>query len=291
MKNVKSLMTVMALLCGVTVFAQRQFELPLYPGGVPDDNGLEGQEVVAAGNRVGNVTNPTVTVCLPEGGGRNLPAVVVCPGGGYARLSMDNEGFAVAKWLNREGIAAVILKYRMPNGHCTVPLSDAQAALEMTRAKASEWGIDPAKVGIMGFSAGGHLAATATTMFTSPANRPDFSILIYPVITLDEEFTHWGTRTNLIGGKPNIPLVRKYSNELNVTPQTPTVFIALSDDDRAVPSKNSTLFYDALKANGVAAELHIYPTGGHGWGFANPGFKYREEFSASLRRWLRERTE
>lgn len=163
-----------------------------------------------------------------------------------------------------------------------------QQAIELVRANAAGWGVDPARVGVIGFSAGGHLASTAATHFTCDANRPDFAILVYPVITMDERFTHAGSRRNLLGGAPAEGLVAAFSNELCVTSGTPPTFIAFSDDDDGVPPVNGTLFYNALKAASVPGEIHIYPTGGHGWGW-NETFKYRDEFRNSLARWLSER--
>ncbi|MBR3930962.1 MAG: alpha/beta hydrolase [Tidjanibacter sp.] len=259
----------------------------LYPEGPAESNGLEGREVTIEGGRVCDVSNPRMEVFLPAE--PNGQVVVLCPGGGYARLAVVHEGELFAEWLGQRGITAVVLYYRMPNGHSDIPRKDVLTAVEIVRSRAAEWGVDPAKVGVMGFSAGGHVAATALTKYTSEQNRPDFGVLIYPVITMKEAYTHGGSRTRLIGEKPKYPKVLEWSLEEWVTPKTPTCFIALSNDDRSVPTGNSTLFYDALCANKVPAELHIYPKGGHGWGFNGEKFApYREEFLTSLERWLAE---
>ena len=219
----------------------------------------------------------------PEGK-KPAPAVVVCPGGAYGGLAIGHEGYQVAEWFAARGFAAVVLKYTMPHGNYDLPRRDVQQAIELVRANAAGWGVDPARVGVIGFSAGGHLASTAATHFTCDANRPDFAVLVYPVITMDERFTHAGSRRNLLGEAPAEGLVAAFSNELRVTSGTPPTFIAFSDDDDGVPPVNGTLFYNALKAASVPGEIHIYPTGGHGWGW-NETFKYKDEFRNSLVRW------
>ncbi len=268
--------------------AQKPLELPLYPNGPAESAGFKTEEHWVDSTRVADVQNPVLYVYLPEKSKATGRAVVICPGGGYSRLAIEKEGHAVARWMREQGVAGIVLKYRMPNGHYEIPLKDAQTALVTVRGKASEWGIDPKKVGIMGFSAGGHLASTASTQFTSDENRPDFSVLIYPVITMDETFTHRGSRERLIGKGYKADLVERFSNEKQVTERTPTTFIALSDDDKGVPPANSVEYYLALKACKVPGELHIYPAGGHGWGGFGTLFKYETEFQTSLARWLKE---
>jgi acetyl esterase/lipase len=252
-----------------------------------------------------HVQNPAVEVRLPARGNATGQAVVVCPGGAYAGLAYDWEGTDFAGWLNSRGIAAIVLRYRLPvdgdveHQKWLTPLLDAQRAIRLTRANASEWGIDPAKVGIMGFSAGGHLAATAGTRFDagSPdavdpvdraSSRPDFMILVYPVISMMEPATHLGSRVNLIGEQPTEDLVRHYSNELHVTAETPPTFLVHAGDDPAVPVKNSLLFYEALLVQNVPAELHVYPTGGHGFSFALPQGRL-QDWTQLCARWLAER--
>ena len=205
-----------------------------------------------------------VLVSLPDHPAR--AAVVVCPGGGYTHLSMQKEGTEWLQWFNDRGIAAAVLHYRLPRQRNTVPLADAQAALKLFRDNADKWRIPVDKVGIMGFSAGGHLATTAATHFTDSVNRPDFQILMYPVVSMDTTITHMGTRVGLICKKPSADMEKLYSNDLQVSAQTPPAFIFTCQDDRAVHPDNSIRYYQALMRNNVPSQLHIYPRGGHGYG-------------------------
>ena len=213
-----------------------------------------------------------ITVHKPEK--PNGTAIVICPGGGYGGLVTGAEGHGIAAWLNRHGITGVVLEYRLPKGRHTVPLLDAQRAIRTVRANAKAWGIDPKKIGIMGFSAGGHLASTAGTHFddgdpkaTDPIDRnscrPDFMILVYPVITMGEK-THGGSRNNLLGKNPDAKLVELFSNEKQVTAKTPPAFLAHAKDDRAVVPENSKVFYEALQKQKVPAKYLELPSGGHG---------------------------
>lgn len=228
------------------------------PTGPERSSGIDPASTVDRDGVLFNVTVPDYYVFLPE----RERAVVVCPGGGYGCVCYEREGLEVARWLGDHGIAALVLRYRMPNGHHEIPLEDVHEAIRIARRNAPSWGVDPHQVGVMGFSAGGHLASTASTHFDE-RTRPDFSILIYPVITMGERYTHMGSRENLLGKGYDAGLVERYSSERQVTPQTPPAFIALSDNDEVVPVRNSILYYDALKENGVPAELHVYPTGRH----------------------------
>ncbi len=203
---------------------------------------------------------PTLTV-YPATKPNGL-AVVACPGGGYIRLAMNHEGHDMADWFNAQGITYAVLKYRMPNGHSDVPLSDAHQAIRLMREHANEWHIQ--KVGMMGASAGGHLASTAATHYTA-GTRPDFQILFYPVISMNPSNCHKGSRNNLLGKSPSEEPARLYSNELQVTGDTPPAFIMHSSDDEAVPVSNSVSYYLALVKNKVPASLHTYPIGSHGW--------------------------
>ena len=255
----------------------QDFKLKVWPNGAPDSNGMTLPEETYEGKRVRNVSEAEMYVYLPKIGINTGAAVVICPGGGYIIEAMDHEGYDLAEWLTTQGVAGIVLKYRLPYGHDQIPLEDAQRALRIVRQKAAEWGINPAKIGIAGSSAGGHLASTAGTRFdlgkpesTDPLEkyscRPDFMLLLYPVITFSEEFGHMGSRTNLIGTGNKWELVEKYSNELHVTPQTPPTFLILADDDGGVPPRNSIEFYMALKKNKIPAEMHIFRDGGHGFG-------------------------
>ena len=250
--------------------------LKVWPGGAPNDNGITEPEILFSNTHVRNVSEAEIFVYLPPKDRNTGAAIVICPGGGYSFEAMDYEGYDIAKWLNTLGVAGIVLKYRLPNGHHEVPLSDGTQAIRIIRQNAEEWGINPTKVGIAGFSAGGHLASTVGTHFDygnkSSANivdnfssRPDFMLLVYPVISLNEEFGHMGSRTNLIGEGNNWELVKKYSNELQVTSQTPPAFIVVANDDGLVPARNSVEFYLALNNNNVPAELHVFAEGDHGF--------------------------
>ena len=230
------------------------------------------------------VQDPSIEVRLPAQRCATGQAVIICPGGGYEILAYDWEGWDVASWLNAHGIAAFVLKYRLPETESNVvphksPLMDLQRAIRLVRSKADEFGIDPGKVGIMGFSAGGHMASTGCTHFDDGdadsadpvdriSSRPDFAILAYPVISMDDAFIHGGSKKNLLGESPSSDLCQLYSSHLHVSPETPPVFLFHSSDDPAVPVQNSLVFYQALLANNVPAEMHLYPYGGHGYSLA-----------------------
>lgn len=226
-------------------------------------------------------------------------AVVICPGGGYSHLAMEHEGKLVAQWMNQQGITAVVLKYRLPAGKSQVPLKDAARAVRLVRSRAEEWGILPDQIGIMGFSAGGHLAATLATRFEAGkpqaqdrlerySSRPNFSILFYPVISMASGVTHNGSRTSLLGKNAPPALIGQFSAEKQVSAQTPPAFIALSDDDQSVSPLNSVAFYEALKKKQVPAVLYIFDKGGHGWGWRE-GFVYHQQCLELLKKWLEAR--
>lgn len=272
----KQIFTLALAIISFTTMAQ-DFKLKVWPNGAPDSNGITTPEETYEGKRVRNVSEAEMYVYLPKKGNNTGAAVVICPGGGYMIEAMDHEGYDMAEWLATQGVAGIVLKYRLPYGHDQIPLEDAQRALRIVRQKAAEWGINPSKVGIAGSSAGGHLASTAGTKFdlgkpdsTDPIEkyscRPDFMLLLYPVITFREDFGHMGSRTNLIGAGNKWEMVEKYSNELQVTAQTPPTFLILADDDSGVPPRNSIEFYLALKKYKIPAEMHIFRDGGHGFG-------------------------
>lgn len=259
-------------------------EQTLYPKGAPESNGLDNKEYLEKNPTKIQTDEAAYFVYLPKGKATGQ-AVLILPGGGYARTAMDHEGHQVAKWLNENGIAAVVLRYRMPNHHHEIPLLDAQRTYALMRENAAKWGFDPNKIGVMGFSAGGHLASTVSTHFTTAEQRPAFSILFYPVITMLEGALHRGSRANLLGDAPTKELIDRYSNQKRVTAQTPPTILILADDDTSVPPSNSIDYYSALHANGVATEMHIYPNGRHGFGFKE-SFPYQSEMRATLLRWL-----
>ena len=272
----------------MSTFAQDYKSFPLYPNGVPNAKPTPPDYVENDDNaHAAKVSIPTLTPFFPEKGTANGTAVIVCPGGGYTNLSIDKEGYAVAKEFNKIGVTAFVLKYRLPSDAIMVdktigPLQDAQQAILTIRTRAAEWGINPAKVGIIGFSAGGHLASTAGTHFDkvvidNKANvsvRPDFMILMYPVITFGE-MAHKGSKNNLLGLTPTQDKIDLYSNEKQVTANTPITLIVQAEDDMTVPVQNSLLFYEALLKVKVSAEMHLYPAGGHGFGLNNTKSKER----------------
>ena len=272
------------LLVSGSVFAQSVEEMNLYPGTIPDSKKSSVTEHITFSNgqvRISDVVTPTLTRFTPVD--PNGISVIICPGGGYARLAIDHEGVEVAKEFNKYRVTAFVLKYRLPSDSIMVdksigPLEDAQQAIRIVRSKATAWGLNPNKIGIMGFSAGGHLAATAATHFDSFADksvkdttsvRPDFVMLIYGVISFNDSITHKGSKDNLIGKTPSKELVEKFSNELQVTKDSPPAFLVQAGDDHTVPVQNSIRYYEACLKNHVPAEMHLYPNGGHGFGLHN----------------------
>ena len=232
-----------------------------------------------------DIEQPSLRVFLPAPELATGRAVVACPGGGYSGLAVNHEGYDWAPYFNKQGIALIVLKYRMPKGDRTLPISDAEAAMKMVRDSADVWNLNPNDIGIMGSSAGGHLASTIAT-HTPEALRPNFQILFYPVITMDKSFTHMGSHDNLLGKDASAELEKEFSNEKQVTKETPRAFIVYSDDDKVVPPANGVNYYLALNKKGVPSVLHIYPTGGHGWGIRED-FLYKSEMQNELTSWLR----
>ena len=279
----KNYIIALAFMSTAIFSATAQTIIPLYSGKIPNSIDVPDPEVKTV-DKGGNVRNaktsvPTLEVRLPAKEIANGTAVIICPGGGYTYTSYTQEGTEIAAAFNKMGVAAFILKYRIPSDAYMVnktigPLQDAQTAIKIVRMRAAEWGVDTAKVGIIGFSAGGHLASTAGTHFNKPVIenkentnlRPSFMILGYPVMDLSDSLMHKGSRDNLLGPNPSLELQREYSANLQVTKQTPPTFIVHAEDDRTVKVQNSIVFYQALLKNGVPAEMHIYPKGGHGFG-------------------------
>lgn len=296
MKKISLLLAL--LLMSLTEYAQDSIFLYKTVPNAKASSIREKQETDAKGlTRVSDVTNPCVFVFRPTKEMNTGTAVIICPGGGYARLAITHEGYDVAKKLASWGITAFVLKYRLPSDSIMLdktigPLQDAQRAIQLVREHAAEWGIDMNKVGIMGFSAGGHLASTAGTHFTkavidNPANislRPDFMILGYPVISFNDSIGHTGSKNNLVGKHAANDLVAYYSNELQVTPQTPPAFLVHAGDDKTVHVANSLNFYAALAKHHVLAEMHVYPQGGHGFGMNNTTTK--DQWIDRLKVWM-----
>ena len=257
--------------------------LKIWPDKIPgaiEDPSYKMETITDNGwTRIDKVSDPTLDFYPAPKEKSNGTAVVICPGGGYAVLAIDHEGAQVAKWFNSMGITAFVLKYRLPSNKIMVdksiaPLQDAQEALRIVRRNAKEWNINPDKIGIMGFSAGGHVASTLSTHYSdkvyevkdASSARPDFSLLIYPVISMEADITHMGSRENLLGKNPSREMVKRFSNEQQVTKDTPPAFLVCSSDDDVVPIQNSIDYLLALKKAGVHGELHVYESGGHGYG-------------------------
>lgn len=261
-------------------YTQKQFDLDLWPNGLPNTNGIDH---LPFDDNTQNY-KPSLRIFLPIEELSTGRAIIACPGGGYSHLAYGHEGYDWAPFFNKMGIAYIVLKYRMPKGVKEVPFSDAEEAIRVAKEMAGQWSINPDDIGIMGSSAGGHLASTIATHI-KPDLRPAFQVLFYPVISMDKVFTHLGSRNNLLGENISQQLEELYSNEKQVTGETPRAFIVFSDDDRAVPPTNGVYYYLALKENNVPASLHIYPSGGHGWGFRS-NFQYNKEMLQDLTAWL-----
>ena len=271
MKKLKTIISAVVFLAAATTYAQKNQEIVLWPNGAPTSNGVD-------------TDTAKVYVSLPDAKRATGRCIVICPGGGYSHLAMNHEGHDWAPFFNNMGIATVVLKYRMPHGVCQVPLEDAEEAMRLVRRNAKQWNINPDQVGIMGSSAGGHLASTLATRSKGDA-AANFQILFYPVITMDPSFTHLGSHDNLRGKDAKKKLEREYSNDLQVTRVTPRAFIVLSDNDHAVLPVNGVNYYFECYRHDVPASLHVYPTGGHGWGIRT-SFAFHVEMMQELRTWL-----
>ena len=282
-------------------YANAQQTMPLYDGKIPNSKPYstkEWWEPQSNGDTIVHyISHPTLTVFLPDKAIANGTAVVICPGGGYWITSIVKEGYAVAREFNKWGVAAFVLNYRIPNDSSMVdkkigPLQDAQRAIQLVRLNAAKWNVDPGKVGIMGFSAGGHVASTAATHFQTsyidnPGNtnlRPDFAIFIYPVISFQDNIGHIGSRDQLIGKNPPKSLIDSFSNELRVTAQSPPTFLVHATDDNVVPVMNTISYYEALLKFHIPAEMHIYKAGGHGFGMHNPTTD--DEWMQQCKNWI-----
>ena len=270
--NLKKALLSIALcttVCGAS--AQQQFEVDLW-----------------AGNPIEESTDPADTaklyVFLPQSKKATGRAVIICPGGGYTNLALDHEGKDWAPFFNRMGIAVFVLKYRMPHGNKKVPVSDVEQAMRMVRVNAKEWNVNADDVGIMGFSAGGHLASTLATHAKEDV-MPNFQILFYPVITMDPAFTHKGSHDHFLGEHPRKKDQLEYSNDVQVSRISPRALIILSDDDNVVVPDNGVNYYSELYKHDVPASIMVYPTGGHGWGM-KPDFAFHAEMLMNVRAWL-----
>jgi acetyl esterase/lipase len=300
----RKLITTMSFVLSTSVLSAQQV-LPLYPDQLPNSKPCDEKEhefIDTSWNKNGllivdHITKPTLAIYEPVKEKRNGTAVIICPGGGYGVLAAGHEGADVAKAFIDVGVTAFVLRYRLPKDACMidkafVPLMDAQQAIWFVRSHAKQYGVNSDKIGIMGFSAGGHLASTAGTHFTSVNKdltnfnlRPDFMILIYPVISFNDSIGHIGSRDNLLGKNPDRKLIELFSNELQVTSQTPPTFLVHASDDDGVPPENSIRFYQALLNNKVPAELHLYEHGGHGFGLHNLSTK--EDWFKACVEWMK----
>ena len=285
-KKMLKVLTLFACICLISISAIAQESIiPLWEGLPPFQKEMNLEEKIVEEGiiRISNVQTPTLEVYLPAKQIRTGEAILIFPGGGYQILAYDWEGTDFAKWLNSQGIVGIVVKYRLPLSKSLtdskeIPLMDAQRAVRLARHHAEDWGIDSEKIGIMGFSAGGHLASTLSTQYDHKTQRPtdeidqlsakpDFSILVYPVISFRDEAAHAGSRKNLIGENPSQELLDRFSAEININSETPPAFLVHAQDDKAVPVRNSLLYYEALTKAEVSASMHLYPTGSHGFGF------------------------
>ena len=274
-------------LCLFPFAVQAQRIVNLYPGNIPNSKKTELKNIPENPSEglIRRVITPTLQMFLPEKDKASGTAIVICPGGGYSVIVYGGEGVMTAKNFVKKGIAAFVLQYRLPNDSFQVnktiaPLQDAQQAIKMVRDSASVWGIDLEKVGIMGFSAGGHVASTEATHFNKPlienksntSLRPDFQILVYPVISMQDSLAHMGSRTQLLGNNPTNETINLYSNELQVDKNTPPAYITVAADDKVVDVDNSITYFEKLRHNKVPVEMHIYQKGDHGFVFRHPGW-------------------
>lgn len=286
-----------------TGYAQH-FEIPLWGNEIPNYQQTDEEYVIDQLEvlKIRKVIEPELEVFLPSKKMRNGQAVIICPGGGYAIMNWDWEGTDIAKWFNSQGIVAVVLKYRLPLSKSNIvsyksPILDAQRAVRLVRHKADEWGIDKSRIGVMGFSAGGHLASTLAAhydhSYAEPTDdidqlsaRPDYTILVYPVVTFKDDYTDEGSRRRLLNGNLDATLINHFSSELHVNGDTPPTFIMHSTDDKIVPVQNSLQFYEALVKHDVETEMHMYPLGGHGYALARDN-NYLSTWTSLLEAWLK----
>lgn len=301
----KNILTFLLILLSIMLHAQ-DLVLPLWPEGIPCKNELETgiDERASIGRVIREVHEPEMVAFFPSEAQRNGTSVVICPGGGYTILAWDWEGTKMAKWFNSFGVTAFVVKYRLPHWESEdcrdqVALMDAQRAMRIVRSRANDWQLDPTRVGVMGFSAGGHLASTLSTHFdygdstaTNPVEqlscRPDFSVLMYPVVTMDSTFAHMGSRRNLIGATPDAAAIEHFSNEKQITAETPPAILIHADDDKAVLPENSVEYYLGLRKHNILASLHIFQGGGHGFSMAE-GMGNTENWPLLVKGWMEER--
>lgn len=273
---------VILILIGILIIGpmQAQEVIKLYKNAPSENSGIIEKEAIYDSSWVTNVTDARMYAYIVPKEKATGAAVLICPGGGYGGLAVAHEGSQVAEWLNTLGVSAFVLYYRMPNHHAEIPLTDAQTAIQIIREGSGKWNIDKHKIGIAGFSAGGHLASTAGTHFDE-INRPDFMILVYPVISMTGD----GTCQNLLGETPSKELLNRFSNQLHVTDKTPPTFIIAALDDDVVSVTHSFQFYEALQNNKIPSEIHTYDKGGHGFGMKKRNMDI-DNWTGLLEKWL-----
>ena len=265
------------------MYAMKKFVLLLVAGWLT--GGLSAQQVEEL-KLYPDKEDAMLYVYHPEKESDGMPAILICPGGGYAGLAIDNEGHNMAKWYAGKGLVAAVLKYRLPHGNHTIPLSDAEKGMEILKEHAEEWRVNPECIGVAGSSAGGHLAASLSTL-AADEHRPAFAVLYYPVISFDNEITHLGSKENLLGKEiQNKDLVKRYTLQEQVDEKTPPTILLLSDDDSIVPVENSLLYYEALHQHKIPAALYLFPNGEHGWG-TQDYFLYKKEAKELIYLWLK----
>jgi acetyl esterase/lipase len=280
----KSIKTSIVLMFIITFSSMAQEIIKLYPGAIPNSKQSGKKETLTSGMYSG-VTIPTLEIYLPEKDKATGAGVIICPGGGYSVVVYQGEGISTAKEFAKNGVAAFVLKYRLPDDSTMLdkkigPLQDAQQAIKVVRENATKWGINPSKIGIIGFSAGGHLASTEATHFKVPliengnntSLRPDYQILVYPVISMQDKLTHADSRTKLLGKDPSKADVDLFSNELQIDDNTPPAYLTHAADDKVVDVDNSINYFENLRHHNVSVEMHIYPKGGHGFIFRHKGW-------------------
>jgi acetyl esterase/lipase len=300
--------TVLALICLIAIsgsLAAQTKVIDLWngkiPGAIRNDKFRQMVDTAAGWVDKKSIAYPTLAVYPAPVEKATGTAVIICPGGAYGGLAIKHEGEQVAKWLNSFGVTAFVLKYRLPDDSIMEnksigPMQDGQRAIRMVRSHAKEWGVNPGKIGIMGFSAGGHLAATLSTLYKdkvyesedSTSARPDFSLLIYPVTSMNPDITHWGSRVNLLGNSPTAEMIKHFSTELQVNANTPPAFMIHSMDDGAVSVQNSINYALSMRNSHVPCELHLYQTGGHGYGLGKPA-STESSWPEACRKWLETR--
>lgn len=287
---------IVAFALPISAFAAEPRILPIWPEGVPGALADSPPEYIED-NRVYSVQNPTLTLYAPPAGRANGTAAIICPGGGYGRLAVGHEGNAMADWLTAQGVTCFVLKYRLKEYGHPAPLRDVLRAVRLVRSRAAEFGLNPQRIGVFGGSAGGHLAASAATLYDHAdgrtgheldkvSARPDFVVLLYPVIQMDGPFVHRGSRTNLLGANPTPERIQLLSVERQVTKETPPTFLVHTAEDKSVPLENSVAFYLALRNAGVAAELHLYEKGPHGFGLRK-GLGPTSDWPKRCEEWMR----